>query len=96
VCKELSIGWASCVTTSAEGRAVARALPPDHLYDTGTVRCSGRSGNDVAIPGSCHFQDGLFVARHGADIIRDPEKDDSTMALFLPLAGTVAGGPATA
>lgn len=57
---------------------------------------SGLSGNDVATPGSCHFQDGLFIARHGADIIRDPEKDDSTMAPFLHLAGTMPGGPVTA
>ena len=95
-CKELSIGWASCATTSAERRAVARALPLAHFYDTGTVTWSGLSGNDVATPGSCHFQDGLFIARHGADIIRDPEKDDSTMAPFLHLAGTVPGGPVTA
>ena len=93
VCKELSIGWPSCAPTSAERPDVARALPLPHFYDTGTVTWSGLSGNDVATPGSCHFQDELLIARHGADIIRYPEKDDSNMAPFLQLAGTWRGGP---
>ena len=53
------------------------------------MRWGGLSRNDLATPGSCHFQDGLFTARRGDDIIRDPEKDDNIMVPFLHLAGTL-------
>ena len=57
--------------------------------DTGTVTWSGLSGNDVATPGSCHFQDELLIARHGADIIRYRRR---TTATWLPSCSWLAPG----